>query len=327
MQRGTPKFVSVQLENACGQRRNARSSLVVCRRLRVVRFGVPVPLHGPARGRSPRGARRRRHPRSGVDPGGGGPQAGRQRPGGEEVGVLQPVGHLQGLQPFRAAGLPPPGEPHGLERRQGRGRGGARGVLEPRGVRQRHHPRSRLGAALLPGALPPPGVPLALAPGGAAFLAPAGLGLRLVLENGGAVLPARERVGLGGRGCRLARGPRRVCVFRGAGDPFPALEVARGPCGLPPPPAVPRGRGVVVHPFVRCDDARRVAAAALHVLPHAAALRRAFVVGPRVRVALHKLLPVLAPPVAVIQHVHVRGRLHHEPRLPRLPPGPHPGDG
>nr|ACL53556.1 unknown [Zea mays] len=83
--------------------------------------------------------------------------------------------------------------------------------------------------------------------------------------------------------------------------------------------AARRGHVVVVLALVRGDHRARVVARALHVLPHQTPCPRALVVAPRVRVALDDLLPVLAPPVAVVQDVDVAHRLHDNPRLPHRP--------
>jgi hypothetical protein len=99
-----------------------------------------------------------------------------------------------------------------------------------------------------------------------------------------------------------------------------ALVVAHGRCVQPGAVAPARRRHVVVVlALVGGDHRARVVARALHVLAHRAPGRGALVVAPRVRVALHHLLPVLAPPVAVVKDVDIAQRLHDHPRLTHRP--------
>jgi hypothetical protein len=79
--------------------------------------------------------------------------------------------------------------------------------------------------------------------------------------------------------------------------------------------AAAHGHVVVVLALVRGDHGALVVGRALHVLPHRAPRRGALVVAPRVRVPLHHLLPVLAPPEPVVQDVDVAHRLDHQPGL------------
>jgi hypothetical protein len=103
----------------------------------------------------------------------------------------------------------------------------------------------------------------------------------------------------GHHGCRQKRlGGRRVRRRRGAAGGSAA-----------------HGHVVVVLALVGGDHGAVVVRRALHVLPHGAPRRRALVVAPRVRVPLHHLLPVLAPPEPIVQDVDVAQRLHHQPGL------------